>query len=141
MAIGKQDYYEGAALAALLRSEREVCIRFKAPFFVLNHTRHVYLKYSTKGRSPWQFTFAPDEQSLLRETGSTATVTLALVCGSDGVAALELVNFERICATRHSSITVSCYRQHRENYRIRGPDGWHAGTVAPSAWTRVLKGG
>lgn len=65
MAIKKQEFYEGAALHLLVRSGGIMSIRYEAPFFLLNDNVLIYLKYSTKGRSPWGFTFTTDEQIAL----------------------------------------------------------------------------
>jgi len=47
----------------------------------------LYLKYSTKGRSPWGFTFTMDEQVLLQRKRSESKIVIGLICGADGVAA------------------------------------------------------
>lgn len=70
MAIKKQEFYEGAALHLLVRSGRVTSIRYDSPLFLVNNQVLVLLKYSTKGRSPWGFTFTTDEQALLRKNGT-----------------------------------------------------------------------
>jgi len=70
MAIKKQEFYEGAALHLLARNGGIAGIRYESPFFVLNDDPWVLLKYSTRGRSPWGFTFMPDEQVLLQVRAS-----------------------------------------------------------------------
>ena len=67
MAIQKQEFYEGAALHILARTEQIAGILFDAPFFLLNGRCLVLLKYSTKGRSPWSFSFTESEQVQLRK--------------------------------------------------------------------------
>jgi len=70
MAIKKQEFYEGAALHLLARTGGIMSIRYDAPFFLLNDQLLVILKYSTRGRSPWGFTFTRDEQVLLQNRAS-----------------------------------------------------------------------
>ena len=79
MAIKKQEFYEGAALHALARGGGITSLKYHAPFFVLNDGVFVRLKYSTKGRSPWGFTFTPDEQQILRARASKARVVIGLI--------------------------------------------------------------
>jgi hypothetical protein len=55
MAIKKQEFYEGAALYLLARSGLVTGIRVEPPFFVLNNSVSVLLKYTTGKRSPWGF--------------------------------------------------------------------------------------
>ena len=87
MGIQKQEFYEGAALHLLARSGRITALRYDPPFFMLNNHLLVLLKYSTRGRSPWGFTFTPDEQALLKAGGVKSRIVIGLVCGADGVAA------------------------------------------------------
>lgn len=139
MAIKKQEFYEGAALHLLARSG-EICkLRYDAPFFLLNGDIACYLKYCTRGRSPWGFTFAPDEQAVLQATAARLRTVIGLVCGADGVAALEYDAYGSIASLRESSIHISCYRQHREHYAVLGPDGELSVKIPPSDWQRILE--
>ncbi len=138
MAIKKQEFYEGAALHLLVRSGGIMSIRYEAPFFLLNDNVLIYLKYSTKGRSPWGFTFTTDEQIALQNRGSDLKIIIGLVCGADGVAAFSYDAYRSVAAPRPSAIHVACYRQHRKHYEVNGPDGTLAGKVAPSDWLRIL---
>ena len=89
MAIQKQEFYEGAALHLIARTGQVASIRYDAPFFLFNDRLSVLLKYNTRGRSPWGFTFTPDEQIFLEERASKFKTAIALVCGADGVAAFS----------------------------------------------------
>lgn len=138
MAIKKQEFYEGAALHLLARTGAIRCIRYEAPFFVVNDTVVLHLKYSTKGRSPWGFTFMPDEQANLARRASKYEVVIGLVCGSDGVAALPYGSYRGIAAHSESSIHIACYRRYGEHYQVKGPDGTMVGKIAPSNWLKIL---
>lgn len=139
MAIKKQEFYEGAALHLLARSSEITSIRYKAPFFLLNNQLLVYLKYSTKGRSPWGFTFTADEQVLLQESASEFKIVIGLICGSDGVAAFTYDAYRSVAAPRQSAVRIACYRQYDEHYEVNGPDGRLEKKVAPSNWQRILE--
>src|SRR5690349_15681151 len=108
MAIKKQEFYEGAALHLLARSGEITGLRYEAPFFVLNNRILAHLKYSTRGRSPWGFTFTPDEQVLLCSRSARSSIVIALICGSDGVAALSYDSYRTIAAPRKSSVHIAC---------------------------------
>ena len=139
MAIKKQEFYEGAALHLLARTGAITAIRYEAPFFVLNNHLLVHLKYSTKGRSPWGFTFTMDEQVLLQDRASEKKIVIGLVCGADGVAAFTYDAYRSVAAPRKSAVHIACYRQHGEYYEVNGPDGRLDGKVAPSNWQRILE--
>jgi hypothetical protein len=138
MAITKQQFYEGAALYLLARNGRTTTIRYDAPFFILDEGLWIYLKYSTQGRSPWGFTLTPEEQPLLQQRGSHSRLVLGLICGSDGVAAIDYEDLYAIAGPRTTAVHVSCYRDHSKHYEISGPDGQLPSKVPPSKWPRLL---
>jgi hypothetical protein len=138
VAIKKQEFYEGAALHLLVRSGAVRSLRYDHPFFIFEERTWCYIKYSTKGRSPWGFTFMPDEQRLLRNTARTNHVVIALVCGSDGVAALPYEGYELIAPVADSSLHVGCFRRHGEHFQVNGPAGSLSRKIAPSSWLRIM---
>jgi hypothetical protein len=139
MTIQKQQFYEGAALHILACNGGLNRLRYDRPFFRLNDELMVYFKYSTKNRSPWGFTFASAEQRLLHTKMPRLGIVIALVCGSDGVAALDGDQYQAIATERPTAIHLSCCRLHGEHYDISGPDGTLARKVAPSKWPRLLE--
>ncbi|MGH8744878.1 MAG: hypothetical protein ACREUK_00110, partial [Burkholderiales bacterium] len=94
MPIKKQEFYEGAALHILLRRGTVNSIRYAAPFFILNEKLSTYLKYSARGRSPWGFTFTPEEQTYLERSAAELEIVIGLVCGADGVAAVPFEEYQ-----------------------------------------------
>lgn len=138
MAIAKQAFYEGAALHQLIRSNGVRSLQFDDPFFVLNGRLLAYLKYSTKVRSPWAFTFTAEEQVLLNERAVDRQITMGLICAGDGIAAVSYEDYLSIAAPRKSAVHVACYRKHGEHYEVSGPDGVVSRKVAPSEWQRLL---
>lgn len=138
MALAKQEFYEGAAIHLLARTGKVAGVRFESPFFVFNDKVLVLLKYSTRVRSPWAFTFTPSEQAALISQSTRDDLVIALVCGSDGVAAFRYAEYLSIAAPREQAVHVACYRRHGEHYEVNGPDGTMRRKVPPSGWQRVL---
>ena len=139
MAIKKQEFYEGAALHRLVRTGDIPGIRYNLPFFIFNNRLLVLFKYSTRTRSPWGFTFTPDEQALLNARAlESQHIVIALVCGSDGIAAIRYDAYRTIATQRPTALRVSCARLHGKHYRIKGPDGQLATKIAPSEWHQIL---
>lgn len=137
MAIRKQEFYEGAALHQLACRGEAARIAYSAPFFLVDGALLVLLKYCTKGRSPWGFTFSEDEQNSLRGRAVDSRVVIGLICGSDGIAAIEYQSFQKIASPRSSAIHIASYRSHRSHYEIRGPDGVLEERIAPSRWKSI----
>lgn len=138
MSIKKHEFYEGAALHRLVRAAGSVHVTYVAPFFVLNERVSIYMKYSTGVRSPWAFTFTPEEQAALVPAVDGAATVVGLICGADGVVALPYRDYLRIASPRATSLRVSCSRRHRQHFEVIGPDGAAEGKVAPSDWQRLL---
>jgi hypothetical protein len=139
MAIKKQEFYEGAALHRLARRGDIPGIRYDAPFFVFDNRLLVLLKYSTRTRSPWGFTFMPDEQAVLScRALERDPLVIAMVCGGDGIAAIGYDTYLTIAAPRATALRVSCGRLHGKHYSISGPDGSLSRKVAPSDWHQIL---
>jgi hypothetical protein len=138
MALKKQEFYEGAALYLIAKSGNVKSIRYEQPFFLLNGRMAVLLKYSTRGRSPWGFTFTPDEQRGLAARSVKMTTLVGLICGSDGIAAVAYKSFIDVTALTEASVHIACYRAHGEHYEVRGPIGSLDRKVAPSSWRRIL---
>ena len=141
MAIKKQEFYEGAALHRLARRGAITSIRYDAPFFILNDRLLVYLKYCTKTRSPWGFTFTKEQQATLQTSASNQRIIIGLICGADGVVAVAYEDYVQIAAPRSSTVHVACYRKHGKHYDLNGPDGALDRKIAPSIWPNVLNGG
>jgi hypothetical protein len=138
MAIKKQEFYEGAALHLLARGGNVTSMRYEPPLFLFNHKIVVMLKYNTKGRSPWGFTFRPDEQDILQGRANEFPIVLGLICGADGVAALDYNDYQQIAKTKELPVHISCYRNHGEHYEVNGPDGTLGKKIPPSRWQRIL---
>jgi hypothetical protein len=138
MAIKKQEFYEGAALHLLARTGQLTRLRYEAPFFHINDRLFVLLKYSTKNRSPWGFTFTPDEQKVLSDRAARSETAIGLICGADGVAAFQYPAFAAVALAKSGAIHIACYRQHREFYEVCGPSGTISEKIPPSNWQRIL---
>src|SRR5687767_11739241 len=115
MPIQKQEFYEGAALHLLARTGTITSVRYDAPFFVLNDRLLVRLKYSTRGRSPWGFTFTAEEQVILASRASELQTAIGLICGGDGVVGFSYEAYRSIAAPRDTSVHIACYRQHGQH--------------------------
>ena len=140
MGIQKQEFYEGAALHQLIRGSSGLkSVLHSPPLFVFDSSLQVHLKYSTAKRSPWGFTFMPEEQILLHQRAQEMPLVIGLICGADGVAALPYDAYARVAQVKNTALRVSCKRSHRQHFEIGGPDGVWPNKVAPSDWVRLLE--
>lgn len=137
MSIQKQEFYEGAALHQLIRNGRGASFKHVAPIFILDDRIQLHLKYSTANRSPWGFTFTPDEQIVLHQLSNVMPLVMGLICGSDGIAAVRFEDYSKIAILRSTAVRVACFRKHREHFEVCGPDGKVSRKIPPSDWQRI----
>lgn len=138
MAIRKQEFYEGAALYQLARTGRLRSVRYEPPIFTFNDTITVLLKYSTKPRSPWPFTFSTEERRLLVAHAESGRCVVGLVCASDGVVALDYAEFDFMVGSNSGAVHISCRRSHGSHYAVRGPEAELEHRVPQLSWPRIL---
>jgi hypothetical protein len=85
----------------------------------------ILIKYSSKRLSPWQFTFTPDqllEQESLKDRFER--VWLVLVCGNDGLVALDKEEVRALIGSRtHGVEWIRVGRNRSTQYRIAGSCG------------------
>jgi hypothetical protein len=90
--------------------------------FVVNEDVGLHVKHSRKRMSPWLFTFHVDQLSeLLDVQQNYRNSFVALVCGTDGIATLDLTSLRSIINFDSSEQAwVRVTRQPRSMYGITG---------------------
>jgi hypothetical protein len=84
--IYKQDYYQGVSVLRVLDDPRFVSIRKHEFGFIVNGDIFFLVKYTTKPRPPWRFTFTQDELNRIAPLiGSYKRLVVAFVCAGDGI--------------------------------------------------------
>ncbi len=120
--IDKQEYYHGVVIVRLLDDHRFRSVSKSEGCYLCNEGVLVNIKYSTKNRSPWSFSFSPDELRRIEHLAASGTaIVIALVCGGDGVCALELEELREIGVASEGAITVR--RGFRRLFSVSGPVG------------------
>lgn len=143
--IGSFEQYHGAVLRELivnaprpLTIERRDCWG-RVNSFIVNGDIGLYIKHSSKRLAPWQFTF-PRESVLELDVleAETERVWLALVCGQDGIVALNLEAFRNV---NPPDCDTTCFiridRDRRSMYRVNGTKGVLA-TKAPRGLSGLI---
>ncbi len=122
--------YHGLALSRLLHATGlEIGIRAITDSgnssYVLNGRIGLYVKYSTKRLSPWQFSFNREhlkEVFLLKR--QTKELAVVLVCGNDGIAALTFAEFELVLGQQFNEVGwIAVSRRKAHMYGIKGSAG------------------
>ncbi|MGY0069254.1 hypothetical protein ACWZEH_21195 [Streptomyces sp. QTS137] len=125
--IDNKDFMHGAALVAIADSEMFTALNrasVKYGHYVVNHDRHLFIKYNTgTGPGDYFFTFSGEDKNRIRSEPAPL-VFAVLVCGEEvvtGIARDELAQLLPLTTAAASTVKVSA-PQGRQ-LRISGPSG------------------
>lgn len=135
--IDKEDFYHGAALIAAVKDRRCSEVSNCGAGYLVNSSVLALIKYTTKGHSPWQFTFSAEDVARLQHCpDEVERVVLAMVCGGDGVCSIAA---DIACGLLESSAAaLSVRRKFRGWYGVSGPAGKLEKKVAVRRWPEIL---
>lgn len=124
------EFYHGVALCRIIHNCPSAAIRLFSPrsnsSYVVNGDTGIFIKYSTRRMSPWQFTFTGrhcDEISMMmRDLPRTFIV---LVCRDNGIICLDAAETKQLLGgVSLTSCSIHASRKPREKYRVSGgPEG------------------
>lgn len=118
--LDKSEYYHGAAIVRLLEDEKCRGVR-KREFlgYVVNDDIFALLKYTTKGRSPWGFTFDQEDiDRCTRMASEYRRAVVGLICGGDGVCAVSWAEATQLLDGKPGRIAAG--RKHNCSYSVWG---------------------
>jgi len=135
--LDKQEFYHGAAIIQIFEDPRYERLRKHEYGYLINDSVLVFLKYSTKSRSPWRFSFTQAEVMRLSSIMSSGwKVVVALVCGGDGVCALQWGTVEQVLGKDAGWVSVR--RKFNESYGVSGPHGELQKKVQLQQWPAIV---
>lgn len=128
--ISEFEFFHGVVFARMLHAtQRQLSIK---PYstsdnaaYVVDGTKGIYIKYSSKRLSPWRFSFQKRHQeTILEMEKNVGAVFLLLVCNDDGVVVLTFDELKQILNENHEAVEwISATRNRRQMYSIKGSDG------------------
>ena len=134
--IDKQEFYHGAAIVRLFEDPRCERVRRQGFGYIVNEGVFVFLKYSTKGRSPWGFVFSGEEVRKLN--GITTRIFAGLICGGDGVCAVAWDDVKMLLGKTQRSGRIAVRRRFNERYGVSGPATELKGKIPVKAWPSLV---
>ncbi|WP_316174529.1 MULTISPECIES: hypothetical protein [unclassified Bradyrhizobium] len=136
--LDKSTYYHGAAVIPILEDARCRSIRKLGSLgYVLNDDIFLFIKYTTKERSPWRFTF--DQEDVDRSAKMAAEyrrLVFGFVCGSDGVCAIDGLQGRDLLGNKPGWIAAS--RKHNHSYTVWGAGGELKRKISLGQWPALL---
>lgn len=135
--LSKFGYYHGAAIIRLLEDERCRSVRRQEFGYVVNEKTFVFFKYKTKTRSPWGFNFDQEDiDYCLKIAGEYERFVLGLICGGDGICALDWEEAKTLLGGKAGSITAD--RKHRHQYSVWGSVEELKNKISVNRWPNLL---
>src|SRR3972149_3125279 len=117
--IPKQEFYHGVAIIRLLDDKRCKTVHKDELGYIVNDRVFVFVKYTTRTRPPWRFTFRQDEvEQLNSRATSFGDIVIVLVCGGDGICAVSWYNASRLLGNKAG--WISAKRKFNEQYSVAG---------------------
>ena len=118
------EFYHGVALCRIIHNSTHTTIKLYSEksnsSYIVNDQIGIFVKYSTKRMSPWQFTFEKKHcDELFGMMNNLRAVFLVLVCWDDGIVCLNSKECESLldkALDKPQSLSVS--RRPREKYRV-----------------------
>jgi hypothetical protein len=97
----------------------------KSGFYIINDKLPIALKYSTKRTNPWSFSFDLEVLAQIENLfNKYEQCLIILVCGTDGIIALDYSEFTEIINIGFSgSKRIGVSRKLKEMYSVLGSDG------------------
>jgi hypothetical protein len=134
----KANYYHGAAIISLLESEKCFSVKKKEFFgYVVNDKFFVFLKYTTKAKSPWRFIFDQEDiNRCLKISSEYEDIALGLICGGDGVCGLKWNEVRCLIGDKPGWISVN--RRHNERYAVAGPVSALKNKIPVGRWSTFI---
>lgn len=128
--INEFEFFHGAVLARMLHATQQPMVvapysEFDNASYVINESKGVYIKYSTKRLTPWRFSFQKRHQEkILEMKRGLGEVFVVLVCNDDGAVVLTFEEFQAVVKSDSADGQwVSAARNRRQMYLIEGSDG------------------
>ena len=135
--IDKREFYHGVILNRLLEDGRCQRVQKHEFGYVVNDTVFIFLKYSTKSRSPWRFSFSSDEIKRLNLlAGKFQKIIVTMVCGGDGICAISWR--EASSFLNDKAGWISARRKFNEQYGVAGQAGKLRGKVPLNEWPLII---
>lgn len=137
--LDKSAYYHGAAVIPILEDARCLSIRKLGTLgYAVNDDKFLFIKYTTKEKSPWRFTF--DKEDIGRCANMTKDyrggVILGFVCGSDGVCAIDWTQGQELLGEKPGWVAAS--RKHNHSYTVWGANGELRRKISLGRWPELI---
>lgn len=135
--IAKREFYHGVAIVRLLEDKRCQTVRKDQLGYIVNDGVFVFVKYTTKARTPWMFTFGQNEVEQLNSLATSfRQIIIVFVCGGDGICAVSWCDASRLLGNKGG--WISTRRKFNEQYAVAGQAGQLCGKVSLSQWPSIV---
>jgi hypothetical protein len=145
--ISEFEFFHGAVLARMLHTTQQTMVI--APYsesdnaaYVINDSKGVYIKYSSKRLTPWRFSFQKrHHEKILEMRRDLGEVFVVLVCNDDGAVVLTFEEFQQVVKSDGGvGQWISAARNRGQMYLIKGSDGKLAFKIGKDEFSEKIFG-
>lgn len=133
--IDKRDFYHGVAVLRVVEDPRCISIIKDTFGYAVNGEIFFAVKYSTKDKSPWQFSITEDEFRGIQSLPSERTL-IVFVCGGDGMCGIPWDQAKNLMGNRPGWISVR--RSFGGWYGLKGTEGSLDYKIPTKNWPSIL---
>lgn len=119
--IEKQNFYHGAAIMELFEHPKCTTIGKVESGFIVNDKLLIFIKYTTKQRTPWGFNITNDDLIRMNKIKESDKIFIVFVCGGDGICVINFKEANVLIANRPGWISIK--RKFGKQYTVSGPCG------------------
>lgn len=127
--IKEFEQFHGIAISRLTHKFGEITISTDVncdnSSYILNGTCGIYIKFSKKRLTPWQFTFNSEHYTSIKQLADRSVKGyVVFVCGMDGLCCLSFEDFFCIVNGIEQGMakSVSISRFKKQQYQVKGTD-------------------
>ena len=123
----KSNFFYGLAIIRITERTPIFLEKIDKSIYCINNKIYLYIKYSTKRLSPWQFTFEKQHSEKIASihNSDNKKIYVILVCNDDGICCLDFDEFKTIVSPKSNLYPkwIKVYRKKGEKYSVAGSDG------------------
>ena len=105
--------------------------------YVANDETFIFLKYTTKSRSPWVFNFdQEDVDRCFKMANEFKRLVFGFICGGDGVCSVNWHEAKQLLGGKPGRIVAA--RKHNHSYSVWGTVGELKRKVSVNRWPAIM---
>lgn len=135
--MDKQEFYHGAVILKLISECNIDGIKKIDGGYIVDNSAFIFIKYSTKSRTPWRFSFSNAEIKYIKSFQDRFKIFVVLICGGDGICAIKWKAADFLLG--NIAGWISATRKFGQQYSVAGSKNKLKRKVSFREWPEIIK--